>query len=114
MEDVEKYDDSSDINNMFGDLSDGMAFGGGPSDTFQHDAGDVDREGDEGLGQDTENDMDLSSIKSPYNFTSDGFEDGDDDSEFNVEEEVDEDLQESFTKERKLTLEMFQRMSKFL
>jgi hypothetical protein len=30
------------------------------------------------------------------------------------EEEVDEDLQESFTKERKLTLEMFQRMSKFL
>jgi hypothetical protein len=114
MEDVEKYDPSSDLSDMFGDLSDGMAFGGGPSDTFQHDAGDVDRMSDEGLGQDTENDMDLSSIKSPYNFTSDGFEDGDDDSEFNVEEEVDEDLQESFTKERKLTLEMFQRMSKFL
>jgi hypothetical protein len=114
MEDVEKYDPSSDLSDMFGDLSDGMAFGGGPSDTFQHDAGDVNRMGDEGLGQDTENDMDLSSIKSPYNFTSDGFEDGDDDSEFNVEEEVDEDLQESFTKERKLTLEMFQRMSKFL
>jgi hypothetical protein len=114
MEDVEKYDPSDDLSDMFGNLSDGMAFGGGPSDTFQHDAGDVNRMGDEGLGQDTENDMDLSSIKSPYNFTSDGFEDGDDDSEFNVEEEVDEDLQESFTKERKLTLEMFQRMSKFL
>ena len=64
MEDVEKYDDSSDINNMFGDLSDGLAFNSqNPSDTFQHDAGDVDREGDEGLGQDTENDMDLSSAK---------------------------------------------------
>jgi hypothetical protein len=114
MEDVEKYDPSSDLSDMFGDLSDGMAFGGGPSDTFQHDAGDVNRMGDEGLGQDTENDMDLSSIKSPYNFTSDGFEDGDDDSEFNVEEEVDEDLQESFTKQRNLTLEMFQRMGRFL
>jgi hypothetical protein len=114
MEDVEKYDPSDDLSDMFGNLSDGMAFGGGPSDTFQHDAGDVDREGDEGLGQDTENDMDLSSIKSPYNFTSDGFEDGDDDSEFNVEEEVDEDLQESFTKQRNLTLEMFQRMGRFL
>jgi hypothetical protein len=58
--------------------------------------------------------MDLSMIKSPYNFTSDGSEGGDDDSEFNVEEEVDEDLQESFTKQRNLTLEMFQRMGKFL
>jgi hypothetical protein len=114
MEDVEKYDPSSDLSDMFGDLSDGMAFGGGPSDTFQHDAGDVNRMGDEGLGQDTENDMDLSSIKSPYNFTSDGSEGGDDDSEFNVEEEVDEDLQESFTKQRNLTLEMFQRMGRFL
>jgi hypothetical protein len=114
MEDVEKYDPSDDLSDMFGNLSDGMAFGGGPSDTFQHDAGDVNRMGDEGLGQDTENDMDLSSIKSPYNFTSDGFEDGDDDSEFNVEEEVDEDLQESFTKQRNLTLEMFQRMGRFL
>jgi len=114
MEDVERYDPSDDLSDMFGNLSDGMAFGGGPSDTFQHDAGDVDREGDEGLGQDTENDMDLSMIKSPYTFTSDGSEEGDDDSEFNVEEEVDKDLQESFTKERKLTLEMFQRMSKFL
>jgi hypothetical protein len=114
MEDVEKYDPSSDLSDMFGDLSDGMAFGGGPSDTFQHDAGDVNRMGDEGLGQDTENDMDLSMIKSPYNFTSDGSEGGDDDSEFNVEEEVDEDLQESFTKQRNLTLEMFQRMGRFL
>ena len=114
MEDVERYDPSDDLSDMFGNLSDGMAFGGGPSDTFQHDAGDVNRMGDEGLGQDTENDMDLSMIKSPYTFTSDGPEEGDDDSEFNVEEEVNEDLQESFTKERKLTLEMFQRMSKFL
>jgi hypothetical protein len=114
MEDVERYDPSSDLSDMFGDLSDGMAFGGGPSDTFQHDAGDVNRMGDEGLGQDTENDMDLSMIKSPYTFTSDGAEEGDDYSEFNVEEEVDEDLQESFTKQRNLTLEMFQRMGKFL
>jgi hypothetical protein len=114
MEDVERYDPSDDLSAMFGDLSDGMAFGGGPSDTFQHDAGDVDREGDEGLGQDTENDMDLSMIKSPYTFSSDGAEEGDDYSEFNVEEEVDEDLKESFSKQRNLTLEMFQRMSKFL
>jgi hypothetical protein len=114
MEDVERYDPSSDLSDMFGDFSDGMAFGGGPSDTFQHDAGDVNRMGDEGLGQDTENDMDLSMIKSPYTFTSDGAEEGDDYSEFNVEEEVDEDLQESFTKQRNLTLEMFQRMGKFL
>jgi hypothetical protein len=114
MEDVERYDPSDDLSSMFGDLSDGMAFGGGPSDTFQHDAGDVDREGDEGLGQDTENDMDLSMIKSPYTFSSDGAEEGDDYSEFNVEEEVDEDLKESFSKQRNLTLEMFQRMGKFL
>ena len=114
MEDVERYDPSDDLSAMFGDLSDGMAFGGGPSDTFQHDAGDVDREGDEGLGQDTENDMDLSMIKSPYTFSSDGAEEGDDYSEFNVEEEVDEDLKESFSKQRNLTLEMFQRMGKFL
>jgi len=112
MEDVEKYDDSSDINNMFGDLSDGLAFNSqNPSDTFQHDAGDVDREGDEGLGQDTENDMDLSNVKPAYDFESDGalnvYED-------DVEEEVDEDLKESFSKQRNLTLEMFQRMGKFL
>jgi RecJ-like exonuclease len=111
MEDVEKYDPSDDLSSMFGELSDGMAFGGGPSDTFQHDAGDVDREGDEGLGQDTENDMDLSNVKPAYDFESDGalnvYED-------DVEEEVDEDLKESFSKQRNLTLEMFQRMGKFL
>jgi len=111
MEDVERYDPSDDLSDMFGNLSDGMAFGGGPSDTFQHDAGDVDREGDEGLGQDTENDMDLSSAKTPYDFESDGvlnvYED-------DIEEEVDEDLKESFSKQRNLTLEMFQRMGKFL
>jgi hypothetical protein len=111
MEDVEKYDPSDDLSSMFGELSDGMAFGGGASDTFQHDAGDVDREGDEGLGQDTENDMDLSNVKPAYDFESDGalnvYED-------DVEEEVDEDLKESFSKQRNLTLEMFQRMGKFL
>ena len=112
MEDVEKYDDSSDINNMFGDLSAGLAFNNDDSsDTFQHDAGDVDREGDGGLGQDTEDDMDLSDVKPAYNFKSGGvlgvYED-------NVEEEVDEDLKESFSKQRNLTLEMFQRMGKFL
>jgi len=111
MEDVENYYPSDDLSSMFGDLSDGMAFGGGPSDTFQHDAGDVDREGDEGLGQDTENDMDLSNVKPAYDFESDGalnvYED-------DIEEEVDEDLKESFSKQRNLTLEMFQRMSKFL
>ena len=111
MEDVERYDPSDDLSSMFGDLSDGMAFGGGPSDTFQHDAGDVDRKGDEGLGQDTENDMDLSNAKTPYDFESDGalnvYED-------DIEEEVDEDLKESFSKQRNLTLEMFQRMGKFL
>ena len=112
MEDVEKYDDSSDINNMFGDLSDGLAFNSqNPSDTFQHDAGDVDREGDEGLGQDTENDMDLSSAKTPYDFESDGALNV---YETDIEEEVDEDLKESFSKQRNLTLEMFQRMGKFL
>jgi hypothetical protein len=111
MEDVEKYDPSDDLSSMFGDLSDGMAFGGGPSDTFQYDAGDVNRMGDEGLGQDTENDMDLSNVKPAYDFESDGalnvYED-------DIEEEVDEDLKESFSKQRNLTLEMFQRMGKFL
>ena len=111
MEDVERYDPSDDLSDMFGNLSDGMAFGGGPSDTFQHDAGDVDREGDEGLGQDTENDMDLSSAKTPYDFESDGALNV---YETDIEEEVDEDLKESFSKQRNLTLEMFQRMGKFL
>lgn len=113
MEDVAEYDPSDDLENMFPDLKDGMAYGSGPSDTFQHDSGDVDREGDEGLGQDTENDMDLGSSKPAYNFMSGGAEDGDDDSEFNVEEEVDDNLQESFKSQRKLTLEMFQRFNKY-
>ena len=113
MEDVAKYDPSSDLENMFPDLNFGNAFSDEPSDTFQHDAGDVDREGDEGLGQDTENDMDLGSAKSGYNFFSGGSDGTGDDSEFNVEEEVDEDLRENFKETRKLTLEMFQRLSKF-
>ena len=113
MEDVAKYDPSSDLENMFPDLDFGNAFSDEPSDTFQHDAGDVDREGDEGLGQDTENDMYLGSAKSGYNFFSGGSDGTGDDSEFNVEEEVDEDLRENFKETRKLTLEMFQRLSKF-
>jgi hypothetical protein len=113
MEDVAKYDPSSDLENMFPDLDFGNAFSDEPSDTFQHDAGDVDREGDEGLGQDTENDMDLGSAKSGYNFFSGGSDGTGDDSEFNVEEDVDEDLREDFKETRKLTLEMFQRLSKF-
>jgi hypothetical protein len=55
--------------------------------------------------------MDLSNVKPAYDFESDGalnvYED-------DVEEEVDEDLKESFSKQRNLTLEMFQRMGKFL
>lgn len=113
MEDVAEYDPSSDLENMFPDLDFGKAFSDEPSDTFQHDAGDVDRMGDEGLGQDTENDMDLGSAKSGYNFFSGGSDGTGDDSEFNVEEDVDEDLREDFKETRKLTLEMFQRLSKF-
>ena len=140
MEDVAKYDPSSDLENMFPDLDFGRAFSDEPSDTFQHDAGDVDREGDEGLGQDTENDMDLGSAKSGYNFYSGGSDGMGDDTEFNMEEQfddvemegpglsimdledvpedgpdfdVDDDLKESFNNTRKLTLEMFQRLSKF-
>ena len=140
MEDVAKYDPSSDLENMFPDLDFGRAFSDEPSDTFQHDAGDVDREGDEGLGQDTENDMDLGSAKSGYNFYSGGSDGMGDDTEFNMEEQfddvemegpglsimdledvpedgpdfdIDDDLKESFNNTRKLTLEMFQRLSKF-
>jgi hypothetical protein len=140
MEDVAEYDPSSDLENMFPDLDFGKAFSDEPSDTFQHDAGDVDREGDEGLGQDTENDMDLGKASSGYNFYSGGFDGTGDDDEFNMEEgydidepemegsgpsindlldmpetefDVDDDLKESFNETRKLTLEMFQRLSKF-
>jgi hypothetical protein len=115
MEDVEKYDDSTDINDMFGDLSDALAFNNDdPSDTFQHDAGDVDREGDGGLGMDTENDMNLSKVKKAYNFSSDGPDDpyGVSEEE-DIEEMVDDDLKESFNEKRKLIMEMFQRISKF-
>ena len=100
MEDVMDYDPSDDLKGMFPDLTDGMAYSDEPSDTFQHDAGDVDREGDEGLGMDTENDMDLGKVGSGFNFKSGGAE-------------VDEDLKESFQEKRKLVLEMFNRMSKF-
>jgi len=115
MNDVERYDDSSDINNMFGDLIDGLAFNDDESsDTFQHDAGDIDREGDSGLGMDTENDMDLSNVKPAYDFMSDGPDDpyGVSEEE-DLEEMVDEDLRESFKEKRKLVMEMMKRMSKF-
>jgi hypothetical protein len=115
MKDVERYDDSSDINNMFGDLVDGLAFNDDESsDTFQHDSGDIDREGDGNLGMDTEDDMDLSSVKPAYTFTSDGPDDpyGVSEDE-DLEEMVDEDLRESFKEKRKLVMEMMNRMSKF-
>jgi hypothetical protein len=112
MEDVMDYDFSDDLKNMFPDLTDGMAYSDEPTDTFQHDAGDVDREGDEGLGMDTENDMDLSNVDSGYNFMSDGSDDPYNESE-DIEEEVDEDLKESFREKRKLVMEMMNRMSKF-
>ena len=114
MEDVEKYDPSMDLANMFGDMEDGMAFKDIPTDTFQQDAGDINRMGDEGLGQDTENDMDLQKVDTGYNFVSGGSEGGDVfPNEDDIDEEVDEDLKESFTEQRKLTLEMFQRLSRF-
>lgn len=112
MEDVLDYDPSSDLMNMFPDLADGMAFSDEPSDTFQHDAGDVDREGDEGLGMDTENDMDLGKVGSGFNFKSGGADDPYNEEE-DIEEEVDEDLKESFKEKRKMVLEMFNRISKF-
>lgn len=114
MEDVMDYDPSDDLKGMFPDLSDGMAFSDEPSDTFQHDAGDVDREGDEGLGRDTENDMDLGKVGSGFDFESDGPDDPYNvDEEEDLEEMVDEDLRESFKEKRKLVMEMMNRMSKF-
>lgn len=113
MKDVEEYDDSSDINDMFGDLLDGLAFNDDyPSDTFQHDAGDIDREGDGDLGMDTENDMDLSKVKPAYTFVSGGADDPYDE-DGDIAEEVDDDLRESFQEKRNLVKEMFERMSKF-
>jgi len=109
-----EYDPSMDLANMFGDMEDGMAFKDIPTDTFQQDAGDINRMGDEGLGQDTENDMDLQKVDTGYNFVSGGSEGGDVfPNEDDIDEEVDEDLKESFTEQRKLTLEMFQRLSRF-
>lgn len=112
MKDVERYDDSSDINDMFGDMVDGLAFNDDePSDTFQHDAGDVDREGDGNLGMDTEDDMDLSKVKPAYNFVSGGSQDPFE--SVDIEEEIDEDLRESFSEKKKLIQEMFGRMSRY-
>jgi len=118
MKDVERYDDSSDINDMFGDLIDGLAFNDDePSDTFQHDAGDVNRAGDGNLGMDTEDDMDLSDVKPAYTFVSGGSDDpyneGEEIEEEDIENEVDESIRESFSEKRKLVKEMFGRMSRF-
>ncbi len=113
MEDVEKYDPSDDISSMF-DVSDGFAFRDEPSDTFQYDAGDIDRMGDEGLGQDTENDMDLGKSEAGYNFYSGGSEGGESypDTE-DMEDDEWEDLTEAKS-ERKQILEMMQRMKRFM
>lgn len=114
MEDVERYDPSDDLADMF-DVSDGFAFRDEPSDTFQHDAGDVNRMGDEGLGQDTENDMDLGKSEPGYDFYSDGSEGGE--SFPNTDEmEESEDLESlsEAKQERKQILEMIQRMKNFM
>jgi hypothetical protein len=114
MEDVERYDPSDDLANMF-DVSDGFAFRDEPSDTFQHDAGDVNRMGDEGLGQDTENDMDLGKSEPGYDFYSDGSEGGE--SFPNTDEMEESEDWEELTEaksERKQILEMIQRMKNFM
>jgi hypothetical protein len=106
MEDVEKYDPSSDLSHMF-DVNDGYAYRDEDSDTFQHDAGDINRMGDEGLGQDTENDMDLGKSKPAYNFYSGGSGQGDE-----FFEEMEE-MTESEV-ERKRIVEMIDRMKNFM
>jgi hypothetical protein len=114
MEDVERYDPSDDLADMF-DVSDGFAFRDEPSDTFQHDAGDVNRMGDEGLGQDTENDMDLGKSEPGYDFYSDGSEGGE--SFPNTDEMEESEDWESLSEakqERKQILEMIQRMKNFM
>lgn len=114
MEDVERYDPSDDLANMF-DVSDGFAFRDEPSDTFQHDAGDISRMGDEGLGQDTENDMDLGKSEPGYDFYSGGSEGGE--SFPNTDEMEESDDWEELTEaksERKQILEMIQRMKNFM
>jgi hypothetical protein len=117
MEDVEKWNPSDDLLRMFGKQTDSDS----PSDTFQYDAGDKNRLGDAGLGQDTENDMDLSSVSTGYDFESGGAYGGgsfpnygdEDDDLVEMEEELDEDLKESFNSNKKQILEMFQRMNRF-
>jgi hypothetical protein len=112
MEDVERYDPSDDLDKMFGLPTDPDA----PSDTFQHDAGDVNRKGDAGLGMDTENDMDLSSVNSKQNFVSGGplaggyFENEEEDEDVSTDYPLDESAQ----KEAKLIKEMMERMKKFI
>jgi hypothetical protein len=114
MEDVERYDPSDDLANMF-DVSDGFAFRDEPSDTFQHDAGDIDRMGDEGLGQDTENDMNLSEVEPGYGFYSGGSKGGESYPNYDDGDEGEdwEELTEAKT-ERKQILEMMQRMKNFM
>lgn len=109
MEDVEKYDPSSDLSHMF-DVTDGYAYRDEDSDTFQHDAGDINRMGDEGLGQDTENDMDLGQSEPGYDFYSGGSGEGD---EFFEETEEMEEMTESEV-ERKRIVEMMERMKNFM
>ena len=114
MEDVERYDPSDDLADMF-DVSDGFAFRDEPSDTFQHDAGDIDRMGDEGLGQDTENDMDLEKSEPGYDFYSGGAYGGE--SFANTDDVDDSEEWESLSEaksERKQILEMMQRMKNFM
>jgi hypothetical protein len=114
MEDVERYDPSDDLADMF-DVSDGFAFRDEPSDTFQHDAGDINRMGDEGLGQDTENDMDLGKSEPGYDFYSDGSEGGESYPNYDDGDEGEdwEELTEAKS-ERKQILEMMQRMKNFM
>ena len=109
MEDVEKYDPSSDLSHMF-DVTDGYAYRDEDSDTFQRDAGDINRMGDEGLGQDTENDMDLGQSEPGYDFYSGGSGEGD---EFFEETEEMEEMTESEV-ERKRIVEMMERMKNFM
>jgi hypothetical protein len=112
MEDVEKYDPSDDLAKMFGIPTDPNA----PSDTFQHDAGDVNRRGDAGLGMDTENDMDLGSVDNDQNFVSGGplaggyFENEEEDDDVSTDYPLDE----SAVKEAQLIKEMMNRMKKFM
>jgi hypothetical protein len=71
--------------------------------------------GDEGLGQDTENDMDLGKSEPGYDFYSDGSEGGE--SFPNTDEMEESEDWESLSEakqERKQILEMIQRMKNFM